>query len=104
MYSVLVASRYQVTDIRIETLFHREEETITVAVIGTVYRDDIAVNDLKLSIIKWLKADRDSPKDNTTESLNPIDTISDVEVTGYLPSRMLIIAYKLTYAYSTLFL
>ena len=88
VYSVLAASRYRVKDMHIETLFHREEESVTVAVIATVDRDDIAVNDLKLSIIKWLRAVRDDPQDNTT---NSIDTISDVEVTGYLPSCMLII-------------
>ena len=86
VYTVLVASRYHVTDIQVKTMFHREEDLVTVAVITSVDTDDLAVNELKLSIKKILNDN----EGNSTGALNIIDTFNDLEVTGYLPSCMLL--------------
>ena len=73
------------TDIHVKTIFHHEGDSVTVAVVATVYTDDVAVNELKLSIAKILK-------DNSSESPNVIDTFNDLDVTGYLPSCMLMLS------------
>ena len=71
------------TGINVKTMFHHEEDSVTVAVIATVDTEDVVVNILKLSIEKILK-------DNSTELPNVIDTFNDLEVTGYFPSCMLL--------------
>ena len=71
------------TGINVKTMFHHEEDSVTVAVIATVDTEDVVVNILKLSIKKILE-------DNSTELPNVIDTFNDLEVTGYLPSCMLL--------------
>lgn len=85
MSAVLVASRYHVTDMYVKTLFHREEGSVTVSVVATVDAKDVAVVKLNFSIAKILN-------DNSSESPNVIDTFNDLEVTGYLPSCMLMLS------------
>ena len=72
------------TDIYVKTIFHRGEDSLTVAVVATVHTDDVAVNILRLSMAKILK-------DNSSELPNVIDTVNNLEVTGYLPSCTLML-------------
>ena len=86
VYTALVGLRYYVTDVYVKTMFHHEEDSVTVAVIASVATEDLMVKILKLSITKILS----DSMDNSSNSQNIINTFSDLEVTGYLPSCMLL--------------
>ena len=78
VYSTLNLSKYHVTDISVESLTYHDDDIITVAVIVAVDREPM-VDSLKSSLTVKLKH----------LSLDVVNTLDDVEVTGYLPSRKL---------------
>ena len=75
VYSTLILSEYHVTDISFKSLTYHDEDLLTVAIIAAVDGEPMT-DSLKSSLTKRLKL----------QSLNVVDTLNDVEVTGYLPS------------------
>ena len=77
--STLNLSMYHVTDISVKSLTYHDDDLLTVAVIAAVDREPM-VGSLKSSLTARLKR----------LSLDVVNALEDVEVTGYLPSRKLL--------------